>query len=104
MHTSYPKEKIKILLLEGVHPAGIELFKKAGYSDIETLSSSLKEDKLMAKIPDVHILGIRSKTKVTANVFAKADKLLTVGAFCIGTNQVDMAAATERGIAVFNSP
>jgi len=102
--TSYPKEKIKILLLEGIHPAGVELFRKAGYTDIETIPAALHEDELLKKIGDVHVLGIRSKTKLTAKVLAKAEKLLTAGCFCIGTNQVDMNAATEMGIAVFNSP
>ncbi len=102
--TSYPKEKIKILLLEGVHASGVDLFKKSGYSDIEQLSVALSENELLKKIHDVHILGIRSKTKLTAKVLSKAEKLLTVGCFCIGTNQVDMNTATEMGIAVFNSP
>lgn len=102
--TSYPKEKIKILMLEGVHPSGIELFRKSGYSDVETYAAAWSEEELLKRIHEVHILGIRSKTKLTANVLARAERLLTVGCFCIGTNQVDMKTATEMGIAVFNSP
>jgi D-3-phosphoglycerate dehydrogenase / 2-oxoglutarate reductase len=102
--TSYPKEKIKILLLEGIHPAAIKLFTESGYTDIEILNSSLDEKQLLEKMDKVHLLGIRSKTQLTRNILSKADKLLATGCFCIGTNQVDMNAATDNGIAVFNSP
>jgi len=102
--TSYPKEKIKILLLEGVHKSAVDLFHGAGYTQIEQLKKALGKDELAAKVHDVHVLGIRSKTQITADVVAKADKLLTVGAFCIGTNQIAMDESTQRGIAVFNSP
>src|SRR6185295_9260292 len=102
--TSYPKEKIKILLLEGVHPAATKLFAEAGYTDVETLNSSLDEKQLLEKIDKVHLLGIRSKTQLTSIVLTKAEKLLAAGCFCIGTNQVEMNAAIENGIAVFNSP
>src|ERR1035438_1876770 len=104
MKTSFPKENIKILLLEGVHPATIEMFNKAGYSNIETKTSAMDENELIDSIDDIHILGIRSKTNITQKVIDKAHKLLSIGCFCIGTNQVDMNAAINRGVAVFNSP
>jgi len=104
MKTSFPKENIKILLLEGVHPATIEIFNKAGYSNIETKTSAMDENELIDSIDDIHILGIRSKTNITQKVIDKAHKLLSIGCFCIGTNQVDMGAATNKGVAVFNSP
>lgn len=103
-HTSYPKDKIKILLLEGIHPSAVQEFNAAGYTNIELLKGALNENELVEKVSDVHILGIRSKTNVTAKVFENAGKLLSVGCFCIGTNQVDMNAAIEHGVAVFNSP
>lgn len=102
--TSFPKEKIKILLLEGIHPAAITIFKESGYQQIEFHNSSIDEQQLLKKIGDVHLLGIRSKTKLTKNIFNNAHKLLAAGCFCIGTNQVDMKTATGNGIAVFNSP
>lgn len=102
--TSLDKSKIKFLLLEGVHPSAIEVLRAAGYSQIEALPSALSEDELKAKIADVHFIGIRSRTQLTAEVFAAAEKLVAVGAFCIGTNQIDLDAARERGIAVFNAP
>ena len=91
-------------MLEGVHKRAIDQFNEAGYTDIESIGSTLSESELVEKIKGIHILGIRSKTKVTDGVLNNADKLLTVGAFCIGTNQVDMKSALEKGIAVFNSP
>lgn len=102
--TSYPKEKIKILLLEGVHPAAIDLFRKNGYTGIEAIKSSLSESDLISKIKNAHLLGLRSKTQLSAAVINKADKLLAAGAFCIGTNQIDMKAAVASGVAIFNSP
>lgn len=102
--TSYPKEKIKILLLEGIHPLAIKLFKDHGYDNIETHIGAFTEKELLACVQHYHVLGIRSKTQLTKNVFEKANKLLTAGCFCIGTNQVNMSKATEKGIAVFNSP
>ncbi|MCX6291390.1 MAG: phosphoglycerate dehydrogenase [Bacteroidetes bacterium] len=102
--TSYPKDQIKVLLLEGVHKRALEMFQDAGYTDIEHSGSTLNEDELAEKIKGAHILGIRSKTKVSAKVLANADKLMAIGAFCIGTNQIDMKIATEKGMAVFNSP
>ncbi len=102
--TSYPRDKIKILLLENISDAAVEELKASGYADIKRLSGALGEADLIREIRGVHILGIRSKTRVTENVFEKADKLLAVGAFCIGVNQIDLKAATEKGVAVFNAP
>ena len=100
---SYPKNRIKILLLENVHPDAFEKLSKDGFS-VETVARSLSEDELIEKIKDVHVLGIRSKTKVTKKVIAAAEKLMTVGAFCIGTKQIDLEACKENGIVVFNAP
>ena len=102
--TTFPKEKIKILLLEGVHPASLKLFKDHGYTDIETISAALSDADLKKKISQVHLLGIRSKTQLTKEIIAAGSRLLGIGAFCIGTNQIDMNSAIENGIAVFNSP
>lgn len=102
--TSLDKSKIKFLMLEGVHPSAIEVLRAAGYSQIETLPKALQGDELKAKLADVHFLGIRSQSKLTADVLAAAPKLVAVGCFCIGTNQVDLNAARERGVAVFNAP
>ncbi len=102
--TSYPKEKIKILMLEGVHPSAIKLFEDNGYSSIESHSGAFTEKELLDNIHRYHILGIRSKTQLTKPVFEKAEKLLACGCFCIGTNQVYMPKAVDNGIAVFNSP
>ncbi|MFM8431589.1 MAG: phosphoglycerate dehydrogenase, partial [Bacteroidota bacterium] len=104
MKTSYPKEKVRILLLEGVHPASLRLLKDQGYTNIETINGSIGEPELLKKIKDVHLLGIRSKTQLSGELLDAAEKLIGVGAFCIGTNQIDMSTATKRGVAVFNSP
>jgi len=104
MKTSFPKNKIKVLLLEGVHPISVENFKKNGYENVELIQTSLSADELKEVLPSVHIIGIRSKTKLTKEVLAHADKLMAVACFCIGTNQVDLEYATEKGITVFNSP
>jgi D-3-phosphoglycerate dehydrogenase len=101
--TSFPKDRIKVLLLENIHPSAHELFRSEGFQ-LEVLSGALGEADLAARIEDVHILGIRSKTKVTERVLSGARRLLTLGCFCIGTNQVDLAAANRRGIPVFNAP
>lgn len=101
---SFPKDRIKILLLESVHPAGIEVLLESGYSNIETLAGALAPAELMKAAADAHVIGIRSKTHVPAEVFAATDRLLAIGAFCIGTDQVDLGAATRGGIPVFNSP
>ena len=102
--TSLDKSKIKFLLLEGVHPSAVEVLRAAGYSQIETLPKALQGEELKAKLADVHFLGIRSQSKLTADVLSAAPKLVAVGCFCIGTNQVDLNAARERGVAVFNAP
>jgi D-3-phosphoglycerate dehydrogenase len=102
--TSYPRNKIKVLLLENISESAVEELKQSGYLEIKRHSGALSEKDLIAAIKEVHILGIRSKTQVTEKVIAKADKLLAIGAFCIGINQVDLKAATEKGIAVFNAP
>lgn len=100
--TSY-NSPIKVLLLENIHPLAIEAFKGEGY-EVETLASALNPSQLKEKIRDVHILGIRSKTYVSAEVLAEAKNLLTLGCFCIGTNQVELEAAKVQGIPVFNAP
>ncbi|HLM61470.1 MAG TPA: phosphoglycerate dehydrogenase, partial [Pyrinomonadaceae bacterium] len=102
--TSYPRNKIKILLLENISDSAIEELKTSGYAEIKKLSGALGETDLIREIKGVHILGIRSKTRVTKAVLEKADKLLTIGAFCIGVNQIDLKAATQKGVAVFNAP
>ena len=102
--TSLDKSKIKFLLLEGVHPSALEVLRSAGYTQIESLPGALPDAQLKEKIADAHFIGIRSRTQLTADVFAHANKLVAVGCFCIGTNQVDLDAARERGIAVFNAP
>lgn len=102
--TSIDKKKIKFLLLEGVHPSAVDVLHAAGYSQIESLPGALPEDELKRRIADVHFLGIRSRTQLTAEVMAHAQRLAAVGCFCIGTNQVDLEAASARGVAVFNAP
>lgn len=100
---SYPKHKIKILLLENVHPDAKEMFAKDGF-DVEFHTGAMDEAELCEKIKDVHVLGIRSKTNVTPKVLENANRLMAIGAFCIGTNQIDLAGALQKGIAVFNAP
>ena len=102
--TSLDKAKIKFLLLEGVHQSAVDALQAAGYSNIDYYQKALPDDELKAKIADAHFVGIRSRTQLTAEVFAAAKKLTAVGCFCIGTNQVDLKAATEHGVAVFNAP
>ncbi len=102
--TSYPRSKIKILLLENISDAAVDELKAAGYSDIQKIGGALSETELIEAVKGVHLIGIRSKTQITKNVIEAADKLLAIGCFCIGVNQVDLAAATENGIAVFNAP
>ncbi|MBK7886144.1 MAG: phosphoglycerate dehydrogenase [Bacteroidetes bacterium] len=104
MNTSYPKEKLKILLLENIHPSAIKLLRDSGYTDIESISGSLSEKELSDKISKVHVVGTRSKTQLTETVLKNAERLIAVGAFCIGTNQIKMDEARKQGIAVFNSP
>jgi len=100
---SYPKNRINVLLLENVHPVAVELLKSEGFN-VETYHAALTEDELAQRIKNVSVLGIRSKTQVTAKVLENANRLMTIGAFCIGTNQIDLQEATRRGIAVFNAP
>ena len=102
--TSTDKKKIKFLLLEGIHPSALQVLSAAGYTNIESLAGALSDSALKSKIADAHFLGIRSRTQLTADVLSCAPKLAAVGCFCIGTNQVDLQAARERGIAVFNAP
>jgi len=101
---SFPKEKIKILLLEGLHQSAFNEFHKKGYTSIDSYKEAMTEEELLNCIEHYHIIGIRSKTTLTAAVLEKAKRLMTIGCFCIGTNQVDLAKATELGIPVFNSP
>ena len=101
---SLDKNKIKFLLLEGIHPSAVKVLNAAGYTQIESINGALPDDELKTKIADAHFVGIRSRTQLTADVFAHAHKLAAVGCFCIGTNQVDLVAARERGVAVFNAP
>lgn len=102
--TSLDKDKIRFLLLEGVHQSAVDTLKKAGYTNIDYQKSSLPEDELLEKIADAHFVGLRSRTQLTEEVFEAAKKLIAVGCFCIGTNQVNLKAATKRGIPVFNAP
>lgn len=102
--TSYPRSKVRILLLENISDSAVAELTDSGYAHIKRLKGALGEDELIAEIKDAHILGIRSKTHVTERVLEAAEKLLAVGAFCIGTNQIDLRAATRKGIAVFNAP
>lgn len=104
LNFSLGKQKIKILLLEGVHPSAVEAFKAAGYENIDYQPAALPEEQLLEKIAGAHFVGIRSRTQLNAKVFAAAKKLMSVGCFCIGTNQVDLQAATEHGVIVFNAP
>ncbi|HYV53739.1 MAG TPA: phosphoglycerate dehydrogenase [Chitinophagaceae bacterium] len=102
--TSYPKEKIRILFLENISDAAVKNFSKHGYVKVEKITKALSEDDLIKEIKDVHILGIRSKTHITPKILDAAKKLQAIGCFCIGVNQVDLQAATEHGVAVFNAP
>ena len=102
--TSYPKSKIKILLLENISDAAVREFGAGGYTEVLRLGGAVSEEELIRAIRGVHVLGIRSKTRVTRNIIEAGDKLLAIGAFCIGVNQVDLKAATEKGVAVFNAP
>ncbi|NKB34755.1 MAG: phosphoglycerate dehydrogenase [Pseudomonadales bacterium] len=102
--TSLEKSKIKFLLLEGVHQSALDTLSKAGYENVEYLKTSLPEDELAEKITNVHFLGIRSRTQLSESFFTAGEKLLAVGCFCIGTNQVNLQSALVRGIPVFNAP
>jgi len=100
---SYPKSRIKVLLLENVHPIALELLKEEGYQ-VEVATGAMGEEELCEKIKNVSILGIRSKTTVTKKVLKNANRLLAIGAFCIGTNQIDLEQCQKKGVAVFNAP
>lgn len=102
--TSYPKDKINILFLENISDKAVQRFKDDGYQNVKKLSGALSEAELIKAIEDVHLLGIRSKTKVTAKVLQAATKLQAIGCFCIGVNQVNLKEATKKGITVFNAP
>jgi D-3-phosphoglycerate dehydrogenase len=104
MVSSYPKDRIKVLLLEGIHQNAVKVFQDAGYTNIELLSGALPESELIKKIKDVSIVGIRSKTQLTKSVLTAAEKLWGVACFCIGTNQVYLKTAAQQGKVVFNSP
>ena len=104
MKTSYPKSKLHILLLENISMSAVEVFHQAGYTNVKQVNKALTEEELVKQIKNVHILGIRSKTQVTKLVLDAAEKLIAVGCFCIGTDQVDLKTATEKGITVFNAP
>jgi D-3-phosphoglycerate dehydrogenase len=102
--TSLGKHRIRIVLLEGVHPRAADTFARHGYAQVECYPQALTDDQLRTALADAHFVGIRSRTRLTADVFAAASKLVAVGAFCIGTNQIDSDAAMMRGIPVFNAP
>ncbi len=95
--------RVRALLLEGIHPDAVNRLEKEGY-EVELLGRALDEDELIARLAGVHLLGIRSKTRVTAAALAAAPQLTAIGAFCIGTDQIDLAEASRRGVAVFNAP
>jgi len=101
--TSFPKNRIEVLFLEGLHNSAHRIIEGEGFR-LEAMNGALDEAALVERIPSVHVLGIRSKTLVTEKVLQAAKRLLTVGCFCIGTNQVDLKAANRRGIPVFNAP
>ncbi|WP_257295514.1 phosphoglycerate dehydrogenase [Endozoicomonas sp. YOMI1] len=101
---SLDKSKIRFLLLEGVHPSAVEILKASGYTNIDYVTTSLPPEELKERIADARFVGIRSRTQLTDEIFAAAKKLCAVGCFCIGTNQVELPAATRRGIPVFNAP
>src|SRR3954464_1543113 len=102
--TSYPRTKIKVLLLENISNSAVDEFINGGYVEVRRLNGALTEAQLIKAVKGVHLIGIRSKTQITKNVIDAADKLLAIGCFCIGVNQVELNAATEAGVAVFNAP
>jgi len=101
---SVPKEKLKFVLLEGIHASAVDALKADGYTQVVTQPKALSGDALIEQIADAHFLGIRSRTQLTAEVLERAGKLTAIGAFCIGTNQIDLRAAMLRGVPVFNAP
>ena len=102
--TSYPKEKINILFLENISDKAVQHFKQQGYTNVKKIAGALSEEELIAAVKDVHLLGIRSKSQITEKVLAAATKLQAIGCFCIGVNQVNLKAATKKGVVVFNAP
>ena len=104
LRTSYPKEKIRILFLENISESAVKNFRNQGYTKVEKINKSVSEEDLIKEIKDVHILGIRSKTRITKNVLEAAKKLQAIGCFCAGVNQVDLKEATKNGVVVFNAP
>jgi D-3-phosphoglycerate dehydrogenase len=102
--TSYPKEKINILLLENISETAVKFFKDNGYTSVKKVTGALSEEDLIKEVKDVHLLGIRSKTQITPRVLEAAKKLQAIGCFCIGVNQVDLKYAKQQGVAVFNAP
>ena len=104
MQTSFPRQDIRVLLLEGISASAVDVFQRAGYSHVELHAKSLPEDELKARIADAHIVGLRSRTQLTDAVLAQAKRLIAVGCFCIGTNQVNLGAARRLGVPVFNAP
>ena len=102
--TSYPKEKIKILFLENISDKAVQHFKQNGYTNVKKIGGALSEEELIKEVKDVHLLGIRSKTQITEKVLEAATKLQAIGCFCIGVNQVNLKAATKKGVVVFNAP
>jgi D-3-phosphoglycerate dehydrogenase / 2-oxoglutarate reductase len=103
-NTSYPREKINILLLENINQTAVDNIENHGYVNIKRISGALGEEALIKELKNVHLLGIRSKTKVTRFILEHAPKLQAIGAFCIGTNQIDLTAAAQHGVVVFNAP
>jgi D-3-phosphoglycerate dehydrogenase len=102
--TSFPKEKINILFLENISEKAVQQFKQNGYANVKKIAGALSEEDLIKEIKDVHLIGIRSKTQITPKVLAAAKKLQAIGCFCIGVNQVDIKAASKKGVVVFNAP
>jgi D-3-phosphoglycerate dehydrogenase len=102
--TSYPKEKINILFLENISDVAVQYFHKSGYANVCKMNGAISKAELIKAIKEVHILGIRSKTAIDADVLFAAKKLQAVGCFCIGVNQVNLKEATNNGVAVFNAP
>lgn len=101
---SFEKEKIKILLLEGINPSAAETFRRQGYSNIEIVDTALNDEVLLEKLRDAFIVGVRSRTTLKADILEQASKLLAIGCYCIGTDQVDLHAAAIKGVPVFNAP
>ena len=101
---SYPKHKMKVVLLEDIHPKAVESFKEDGFTDIDLLPCALRGQELIERIHTARLVGIRSATHITKEVLDQCPKLLAIGCFCIGTDQVDLKEATLKGIPLFNDP